>query len=1080
MFMTEVADVTRQLTVSKYALLATPESQNTRMTSNFILSTYSSTWLNQSVPAFTTNEYAIAPFNFQVESSDGAIHSPNGTLTSTSMRYWAELSCWTPSSIILNLTTNSVSFDDGQGCLAEDMLSFNSSITDLYPNTAEYEAYVFGPGSEGYDPFAIGLQAQCPNRTQLFLMTFRRAGSSTPDFNAAGNATAMFCEPQYYVEPVMASISAADFSVMNYRPMNNDAQVLSRNDFNSSRFEYTVSRGVPPTQGTMANLTGGRTLSPILELSNVLYVRQDRHIQNMSIITPNQASTDILIGFALGLTQLNTEAYLDFSVLSDAYNKAYQALFARAVSLNFDVRNESAINQTIQDASTQSANLQSLEEVVSLNEGFTVATETFLGVASFLCLCLLMTIPGWRLNLQSNPESLAKVMRLSSSAEVREVFAEFDDNSNATIGQHCAEIGFHLDAQDGLICYNEGHQPPFKTSKDTSSSKPRRLSSQQRRPTHPVEMSWTVSTAILVSLLVTFTTLIVLSWVVHRDHGIPLPGHSGFIQQFVLNFVPTASASLLGLYVSLVCRSYSFLRPMQDLSRGGAKAKSTLSVKYTSLPPALPWYAAIRARHYILTGLSFSVLLSNVAAVTMAGIFIMQQTTTGTNTQISPFHAPNVVYTSDFIRGISVATTSANVEAYYPMLATFTEGAPLPPWTSRDLALLPQDLTQISMQSGVTPAAIQLDLIGYGADLDCSDFRTVTPGVNKSFDLVRNGTSFRLWANFTLPSGEIKYCGWDHSATLGQPSLGQLSTVPNALELSYFLMLYNASGSFQDDFCPQQIIKGWIRGWLEHNSEPDAAQVQYNSTIVLCKAQLLQQPTKVNVTADGNVLSLKTTGQQITPSSDVNLTAPLNTSLLIYRDTYMLPAWHGPSDLVARDLSNELYIGGTGNRNFLNASMPPPTTDVAVGVVSDTFRTLFAVQISVDQPRLQRYNQAESTDAEHTDVELLSDTDIIQAKIFSPTSKVFMSTLNLIVSLTIIAATFVALATLRLTLPRSVLPRMPTTITSQIAYFASSRVVDDVVNGGRDLDDQTYSYGRFIGKDGKVHTGIERQVFVYL
>lgn len=1087
MFVTTTASVAHKLVIAKYSSLATLEAQNKQMTSNFILSAYSSTWLNQSITEFTTDTYALAPFADLDDFNDGPLKQAqisNGLITSASMRYWAELSCWSPASITLNLTSNTASFDDGRGCYAKDMLTFNSSITNLYPTTSRYEAYVFGPASEGYDPFLSGLRAQCPNHPQLFLMTFREAGASMPDFNANGNATAMFCEPQYYVEPVMATVRAADLSVVDYASMGDARGALSGQDFNISRFEYILSRGVPPTQGTMANLTGGRTLNPILDLSNLLYIRQDRHIQNMSIITPNQASTDLLVGFALGVTQLAPASYLNFTVLSQAYSRAYQMLFARAVAFNFQTRINSATEESTINASTntilQSAMISSLEEVVRLNASFTIATEVFLGIATILCMWLVFRLPRRTLNLSRNPDSIAATMRLTRFRKTRELFKDMDMADNASISCLCQGLSFYLNATYGILPCDEA-KLSLHIQNDAESRKVSDQDSKIKKPAHVVEMSWIVTVTVLVLLLTMAASSTSVCLIAHKRDGLPLPSNSGLVQQLVLTFAPTFTATLLGLYMSLVCRSYSFLRPMQDLQHGNARAHNTLFVRYTSLPAALLWHSAIRARHYLLASLSVLTLLSNVATVTTAGVFVTRQTSVVVSEQINASFMPNVIYTSEFVRGISSTTSSTNVEATYPMLATFTQDAPLPPWTTTQYALLPQDLSSIPSQWDVAPELLKLDVVGYGASLKCSDLHEPSPNVTKSFDLVRNGTSFQLWANFTLPNDDIKSCGWDHSVNLGQPSLGQLSESPSALELSYFLMAYNASGGFQDSFCQRQIMKGWVRGWLDEQTiDNGLPRVRYNATILLCQAQQFSQQMEVNVTTNGTVLSTIPMGQKMALPQSVNLSAPLNSTLDIYQDTYMLPVWHNASDLVARDTSNELYLSAQGNRDFLNASLPPPSTEVAADVVSKTFGTMFAMQMSVDRSRLKPYNTAASART-HVGTEQVAgiDADTIDVQAFLPVRKVFVSLPNLVISLFIILSDFLALATLRLSLPRPFLPRMPFTIGSQIAYIASSNIVDDVVNGGKDFREHRYAYGRFIGKDGRVHIGIERQAFVH-
>jgi hypothetical protein len=59
------------------------------------------------------------------------------------------------------------------------------------------------------------------------------------------------------------------------------------------------------------------------------------------------------------------------------------------------------------------------------------------------------------------------------------------------------------------------------------------------------------------------------------------------------------------------------------------------------------------------------------------------------------------------------------------------------------------------------------------------------------------------------------------------------------------------------------------------------------------------------------------------------------------------------------------------------------------------------------------------------------------------------------------------------------LPRLPTSIASQIAYFASSHAIDDVRKAGGDLSEldkqgYRYRYGKYVREDGKTHISIER------
>ena len=65
---------------------------------------------------------------------------------------------------------------------------------------------------------------------------------------------------------------------------------------------------------------------------------------------------------------------------------------------------------------------------------------------------------------------------------------------------------------------------------------------------------------------------------------------------------------------------------------------------------------------------------------------------------------------------------------------------------------------------------------------------------------------------------------------------------------------------------------------------------------------------------------------------------------------------------------------------------------------------------------------------------------------------------------------------------------MPTTIASQIAFFAASHALEDLkgtsamTTQGRNRYVESlgsrYGFGRFLGTDGKTHVGIEREPFV--
>jgi hypothetical protein len=94
----------------------------------------------------------------------------------------------------------------------------------------------------------------------------------------------------------------------------------------------------------------------------------------------------------------------------------------------------------------------------------------------------------------------------------------------------------------------------------------------------------------------------------------------------------------------------------------------------------------------------------------------------------------------------------------------------------------------------------------------------------------------------------------------------------------------------------------------------------------------------------------------------------------------------------------------------------------------------------------------------------------------------------LIVAVVILAVFMLVTITLYIRRPWRILPRMPTTLASQLAFFTASHALRDLaetsgmsekernsyVKGLR----QRYRFGRFVGTDGKPHIGIEREPLV--
>ena len=177
-------------------------------------------------------------------------------------------------------------------------------------------------------------------------------------------------------------------------------------------------------------------------------------------------------------------------------------------------------------------------------------------------------------------------------------------------------------------------------------------------------------------------------------------------------------------------------------------------------------------------------------------------------------------------------------------------------------------------------------------------------------------------------------------------------------------------------------------------------------------------------------------------------------------------AWH--SDTIAVERFNHLAKVLTNSTALLDVHSPPPDFTTASNITNQIYTRTFAIQMSLLAPQL---------------LPAAADIRPVPARRVAPERRVFMSEPLFYLSLTILIVDLIMAIIFYWRIPRPFLPSMPVNIASQIAFFAGSHMMDDVQNAGGDLQDldrkgYRYGYGRYVGKDGKVHLGIEREPYV--
>jgi hypothetical protein len=199
--------------------------------------------------------------------------------------------------------------------------------------------------------------------------------------------------------------------------------------------------------------------------------------------------------------------------------------------------------------------------------------------------------------------------------------------------------------------------------------------------------------------------------------------------------------------------------------------------------------------------------------------------------------------------------------------------------------------------------------------------------------------------------------------------------------------------------------------------------------------------------------------------------------LLSQAHGYIFPQrnWQAHSDTFASDFLNYFMVQQAKDNRLLDPSLHLPSPEEITERLYPTFSKLFAIWLGVNKDKLLVPQTKRSTAA------VQGTTNELQIRIFLV--KPLFITAELILGLYAIVALCVYLWR-----PGRFLLRMPTSIGAVITSFAASEAVSDMRGTSlmtkrerkRHLEDlqARYGYGKFVGTDGVLHEGIEKEPLV--
>lgn len=149
------------------------------------------------------------------------------------------------------------------------------------------------------------------------------------------------------------------------------------------------------------------------------------------------------------------------------------------------------------------------------------------------------------------------------------------------------------------------------------------------------------------------------------------------------------------------------LGPYKALHLGKAKSDRSLGLDYDRSPPHFQILRSIRSRDFAVGGLSIALLLSNVLATALAGLFSLKSVNSIVELEVAGFGEPMVT------GGFTVPAE----EMCYRLSSSLSGKMPLPSWTTPDYYILPFSLLTSNSSEVVSMSSATL---GFGASVSCS------------------------------------------------------------------------------------------------------------------------------------------------------------------------------------------------------------------------------------------------------------------------------------------------------------------------------------------------------------------------
>ncbi|KAI0201332.1 hypothetical protein F4808DRAFT_450287 [Astrocystis sublimbata] len=728
----------------------------------------------------------------------------------------------------------------------------------------------------------------------------------------------------------------------------------------------------------------------------------------------------VATGFAIGSRNYSGTDLHDPATLAAAYSAAHRILFSATVA------------QLLSNGTDASAVSQLGERHYT-----TYGVIALLLVVAALAGCLLYHCVRSRNLLTSDPSSICDILgTLNCSEAVSADFAVHDRADAATLSQHVGSNSYFLreKSETGrtILSLDISETAISSIYEKKNESLP---SGGGYKPIRPSALS-SVSGACFIGVLL--PAIVILAYLKQQERylgGLTPPSSNFEVMQLLENYIPTILATLIEPFWVLINRIYCVFQPFSELQKGRSSPRHSVLAKYTSVPPQLAVWRSARAGQYLLTCICLATLLANVLAISLSGLFN---------------EMPRIVTYPTMVKPARTAIASRNV-----LLGN--SRSPIDysdhfEWTDRANYYLPFGRpTDRSFSAG---DQFKASTIGFGLETICSPIQLNKFSGRFAVTLSPWNTTKTLTLSAKSPNGSYVEC-WEqypnndvnHRLSPKEPSSQEVMFSPRGIR-----------GGVCWSGAP--LIIGWMRG-----REPEFEILR--STFLSCHSSFRVAMFDVTVDADNNIIDSQNLGD---PDTNVARISAKNSQLIVDGaaqniGSFSNGGWH--NETVTMDWINHLLTLKIGNRSLVDPTQDVPDPTKIGPILEDLYQQLAATIMGLNSDFFQG---ADDT------------TDPIPASVLRTETRIFFSETAYILSIAILSL-YVLLFGFVYARGRAILlPRMPTSLGSLLSYSVASQAVEDFAErrelGDQALSTRTYTFGRYIGTDGKPHVGIERAPFV--